>query len=66
VSRTVAREAIKVLAAKGLVVSRQKVGTRVLPRDQWNLFDPDVGVLDRGQVVRSFARASRFLGGPAG
>jgi DNA-binding FadR family transcriptional regulator len=42
VSRTVAREAIKVLAAKGLVVSRQKVGTRVLPRDQWNLFDPDV------------------------
>jgi DNA-binding FadR family transcriptional regulator len=42
VSRTVAREAIQVLAAKGLVASRPKVGTRVLPRDQWNLFDPDV------------------------
>jgi GntR family transcriptional regulator, galactonate operon transcriptional repressor len=42
VSRTVAREAIKVLAAKGLVVSRPKVGTRVLPRAYWNLLDPDV------------------------
>jgi len=42
VSRTVAREAIKVLAAKGLVDSRPKVGTRVLPREFWNLLDPDV------------------------
>jgi DNA-binding FadR family transcriptional regulator len=42
VSRMVAREAIKVLAAKGLVASRPKVGSRVLPRDQWDLFDPDV------------------------
>jgi len=42
VSRTVAREALKVLAAKGLVAARPKVGTRVLSRDQWNLFDPDV------------------------
>ncbi|WP_366656112.1 FadR/GntR family transcriptional regulator [Fodinicurvata sp. EGI_FJ10296] len=42
VSRTAIREAIKVLAAKGLVVSRQKVGTRVRPRDEWNLLDPDV------------------------
>jgi GntR family galactonate operon transcriptional repressor len=42
VSRTVAREAIKVLEAKGLVEARPKVGTRVLPRSQWNLFDPDI------------------------
>lgn len=42
VSRSVAREAIKVLAAKGLVEPRPKVGTRVLPRSSWNLFDPDV------------------------
>jgi DNA-binding FadR family transcriptional regulator len=42
VSRTVVREAIKVLAAKGLVDSRPKVGTRVRPRRDWNLLDPDV------------------------
>src|ERR671936_329887 len=42
VSRTVLREAIKVLAAKGLVESRPKIGTRVRPRRDWNLLDPDV------------------------
>ena len=42
VSRTVLREAIKVLAAKGLVESRPKTGTRVRPRGAWNLLDPDV------------------------
>jgi DNA-binding FadR family transcriptional regulator len=42
VSRTVLREAIKVLAAKGLVESRPKTGTRVRPRRGWNLLDPDV------------------------
>src|SRR5437867_4809520 len=41
-SRTVVREAIKVLAAKGLVESRPKTGTRVRPRESWNLLDPDV------------------------
>lgn len=41
-SRTVLREAIKVLAAKGLVESRPKTGTRVRPRQSWNLLDPDV------------------------
>ena len=38
----VVREAIKVLAAKGLVVSRPKTGTRVRPPESWNLLDPDV------------------------
>jgi len=42
VSRTVLREAVKVLAAKRLVESRPKTGTRVLPRREWNLIDPDV------------------------
>jgi DNA-binding FadR family transcriptional regulator len=42
VSRTVLREAIKVLAAKRLVESRPKTGTRVRPRHDWNLLDPDV------------------------
>lgn len=42
VSRTVLREAIKVLAAKRLVESRPKTGTRVRQRAEWNLLDPDV------------------------
>jgi DNA-binding FadR family transcriptional regulator len=42
VSRTVLRETIKVLAAKGLVVSRPKTGTHVRDRAYWNLMDPDV------------------------
>lgn len=42
VSRTVLREAIKVLAGKGLVVSRPKTGTRVRPRSDWNFLDPDI------------------------
>ena len=42
VSRTALREAIKVLAAKGLIESRPKTGTRVRPREDWNFLDPDV------------------------
>jgi DNA-binding FadR family transcriptional regulator len=42
VSRAAYREAVQVLIAKGLVESRPKSGTRVLPRDHWNLVDPDV------------------------
>jgi len=42
VSRTVIRESVKSLVAKGLISTGPKVGTRVLPEDQWNWFDPDV------------------------
>ena len=42
VSRAAYREAIQALIAKGLVESRPKTGTRVLPRERWNLLDPDV------------------------
>jgi DNA-binding FadR family transcriptional regulator len=42
VSRTVVREAVKSLVAKGLLVTGPKLGTRVLPEDSWNWFDPDV------------------------
>jgi len=42
VSRTVVRESILVLTEKGLVVARQRAGTRVRPRDDWDLVDPDV------------------------
>lgn len=42
VSRTAYREAVRILAAKGLVESRPKVGTRVSPQERWHLLDPDV------------------------
>jgi DNA-binding FadR family transcriptional regulator len=42
VSRSVVRESIKMLSAKGLVMSRPKIGTRIAPRERWNLLDPDV------------------------
>ncbi|MEO7383308.1 MAG: FadR/GntR family transcriptional regulator, partial [Novosphingobium sp.] len=42
VSRTVYREAIRSLVGKGLVSSRKKAGTRVNPRREWSLLDPDV------------------------
>ncbi|MGQ9366233.1 FadR/GntR family transcriptional regulator [Azospirillum sp. ST 5-10] len=41
VSRTVLREAMKTLAAKGLIQAKARIGTRVLERSHWNLFDPD-------------------------
>ena len=42
VSRSVTREAVKMLAAKGLLGARPKQGTFVRPEDAWNLFDTDV------------------------
>ncbi|MDE2605983.1 MAG: FadR family transcriptional regulator [Burkholderiales bacterium] len=42
VSRSVLREATRVLVAKGLVVSRQRAGVIVRPRSDWHLLDPDV------------------------
>jgi DNA-binding FadR family transcriptional regulator len=55
-SRGAFREAMKVLAGKGLVASRTRTGTVVLPEDRWNLMDPDVlawryqGSPTRGQL----------------
>lgn len=42
VSRTVIREALKVLAAKGLVLTRPRIGTVVCDEDNWNIIDPQV------------------------
>jgi GntR family transcriptional regulator, galactonate operon transcriptional repressor len=42
VSRTVLREAYNLLAAKALIVARPKVGTRVRPKAEWRILDPDV------------------------
>ncbi len=41
-SRTVIREALKVIAAKNLVEVEHGLGTRVKPSSEWNIFDPDV------------------------
>jgi DNA-binding FadR family transcriptional regulator len=57
VSRTVVREAVKSLVAKGLVSTGPKVGTRVLPADQWNWFDPDVVAWQsKAGLTREFLR----------
>lgn len=40
VSRTIAREVVQVLASMNIVESRRRTGIRVLPRDQWNSYDP--------------------------
>jgi GntR family transcriptional regulator, galactonate operon transcriptional repressor len=42
VSRTALREAYSVLSAKSLIVARPKIGTRVRPKSDWNLLDPEV------------------------
>ena len=61
VSRTVLREAIKILAAKGLLVSRPKSGTQVrLPR-YWNLLDPTIldlycRIVDYSEFAENFQK----------
>lgn len=42
VSRSVTREAVKMLTAKGLLSARPRQGTVVQPPTEWNLFDTDV------------------------
>ena len=57
VSRTVVREAVKSLAAKGLLTTGPKVGTRVLASDHWNWFDPDVVIWQsKAGLTREFLR----------
>jgi GntR family transcriptional regulator, galactonate operon transcriptional repressor len=42
VSRTILREAVKTLCAKGMVVTGPRLGTRAQPCRAWNVLDPDV------------------------
>lgn len=51
-SRTVAREAVKMLTAKGLLSARPRQGTKVEPMSRWNLLDPDV---TRWMMARPFS-----------
>lgn len=57
VSRITIRETVKSLSAKGMLQVRRRYGTVVLPRSQWQLFDPDVitwraraGAIDAGLI----------------
>lgn len=54
ISRTVLREVLKTLAAKGLVVSKTRVGTKVRNQVDWNMFDSDLlgWRLDLGMDLR--------------
>ncbi|MBH0054716.1 FadR family transcriptional regulator [Salinibacterium sp. SWN139] len=40
VSRSVVREAVRVLQSLGMVASVKRVGMRVLPMSEWSLYDP--------------------------
>jgi DNA-binding FadR family transcriptional regulator len=42
ISRSVMREAVKMLTAKGLIISRPRQGISLLPNSYWNMFDTDV------------------------
>ncbi len=42
VSRSVVREALRVLASMGMVTSRRRIGVSVLPSSEWNLYDPQI------------------------
>lgn len=42
VSRSVIRESLRALEARGMVVSKRRVGNRVLPMNEWNVYDLDV------------------------
>jgi len=66
VSRGVLREATKVLTQKGLIRTQPKVGTRIQPRETWNLFDADVllwklKVEDRLEFLKSVTEVRRII-----
>ncbi len=42
VSRTVVREAMRILSSKGLITARPRIGTLVAPRRDWAVWDPDI------------------------
>ncbi|GAB82302.1 FadR/GntR family transcriptional regulator [Shimwellia blattae] len=42
VSRTAVREAVKTLTAKGMVLPRPRIGTRVMPQSHWNFLDKEL------------------------
>jgi DNA-binding FadR family transcriptional regulator len=65
-SRTAVREAIKGLSAKGLIISRPKIGSRVEPKSRWNMLDRDVlnwhrSAMDRKAFLLSTQEARKLI-----
>lgn len=65
-SRTVVREVLKTLSAKGLVDTRTRTGTRVLEATHWNLLDLDVlgwryAAMPRMQFFRELFELRRMI-----
>ncbi|WP_284946178.1 FadR/GntR family transcriptional regulator [Acidisoma cladoniae] len=66
VSNTPLREALQTLAAKGLIVAKTKVGTRVLDQSHWNMFDAEIlgwrlqAGVDRDFLARLFEMRQAF------
>ncbi|WP_166904697.1 FadR/GntR family transcriptional regulator [Mycobacterium sp. DL440] len=65
VSRSVAREVIRVLESMGMVESRRRVGITVQPSRKWNVFDPRLirWRLDAGDRVPFLASLSELRRG---
>lgn len=65
ISRSVTREAVKMLTAKGLLTARPRQGTSIQPVAQWNLFDPDVlrWLLERKFSVELLLQFSQLRAG---
>ena len=65
VSRSVAREAIRVLESMGMVASRRRVGITIQPRTRWNVFDPRVirWRLDEGDRAEQLVSLSELRRG---
>lgn len=66
VSRTVIREVVKVLESLQIVTSRRRVGVRVRPRREWNMFDPRIirwrlGGPGRAEQLRSLSQLRRGI-----
>lgn len=60
VSRSVLREALRVLQSLGMVEPRQRVGTQVLPRTEWDLMSPQV-IAWRGRSHDYFEQMRELL-----
>lgn len=60
VSRTVVREAVRLLASKGLVEVRHGSGMRVRPQQDWDLLDPQV-LLGRMQNEKNVGLLTEIL-----
>lgn len=65
VSRSVAREAVRVLESMGMVASRRRVGITILPAEKWNVFDPRLirWRLDAGDRVAQLVSLSELRRG---